>query len=261
MKKRALQLVELPGDVVLAVELVLGEHAQEDVLGEDVLEQHLAHVGGGHVRADGVATQLEEADGGGLVLGVVRLGGLHRLAQVGDDGGKVGLELRLGAAELLYLRQLVVEEAADEPVERAGLVHVHPHGLFAVLDQHRRAGVLEDDVVARVAGVELALDLAVEVVARVLGLPVAAGHAQGVLHRAVGPDAAHAQLGHERELFLVGGAVRGQAVLERGPDVQLAVGAAGLDQPGQLLAVAVYVRVGWHGGAYVRLRLRSTREV
>ena len=41
-----LQPVEPPRDVVLAVELVLGEHAQEDVLGQDVLEQHLPHVGG-----------------------------------------------------------------------------------------------------------------------------------------------------------------------------------------------------------------------
>ena len=40
----ALQGVQLAGDVVLPVELVLGEDAQEDVLGQDVLEQHLAHV-------------------------------------------------------------------------------------------------------------------------------------------------------------------------------------------------------------------------
>ena len=164
--------------------------------------------------------------------GVVRVGLVHGLAEVGDDVGEVGIELGLGVAELLDLGKLVVEEAADEAVERAGLVHVDAHGLFAVLDEDGGAGVLEDDVVARVAGVEFALDLLVEVVAGVLGLPVAACHAEGVFHGAVGHYAAGAQLGDEGELFLVGVAVGGEAVLEGGADVQLAVGAAGLDEAG-----------------------------
>ena len=56
----------------------------------------------------------------------------------------------------------------------------------------------------------------------------------------------HAQLGHERQPLPVVAAVGGQAVLEGGPDVQLAVGAAVLKQPVQLFAVALYVRVGRH---------------
>ena len=52
-----LQVVQLAGHVVFLVKLVLGEHSQEDVLGEDVLEQHLPHVGLGHVRADAPAAQ------------------------------------------------------------------------------------------------------------------------------------------------------------------------------------------------------------
>ena len=50
-----LQGVQLAGDVVLPVELVLGEDPQEDVLGQDVLQQHLAHVAVGHLGADGLA--------------------------------------------------------------------------------------------------------------------------------------------------------------------------------------------------------------
>ena len=41
--------------------------------------------------------------------------------------------------------------------------------------------------------------------------------------------------------------VGGQAVLERRPDVQLAVGTAELNQLGQLFAVAFDVGVGGHG--------------
>ena len=121
-----------------------------------------------------------------MVLG---LGLLDGLAQVLEDGGQVGLELLLRLPELLDLRQLVVEEAADDPVKVAGAGHVGPHGLFAVLDQDGGPGVLEDDVVAGVAAVELAGDLGVEVVVGVLGLPVASRHAQGVLDGAVGHDA------------------------------------------------------------------------
>ena len=129
----------------------------------------------------------------------------------------------------------------------AGAGHVGPHRLFVVLDQDGGAGVLEDDVVARVAAVELACDLGVEVVVGVLCLPVAAGHAQRVFHRAVGHDAGgHGQLRHERQPLFVVAAVGGQAVLEGGPDVQLAVGAAVVQEPVQLGAVALYVRVGRH---------------
>ena len=45
VKKVPSRSVELPGDVVLAVEVVLAEDLGEDLLGQDVLDQHLAHVG------------------------------------------------------------------------------------------------------------------------------------------------------------------------------------------------------------------------
>ena len=98
------------------MELVLGEDAEEDVPGEDVLEEHLAHVGGGHVGADGLPAELQEARCGGHVGLVLGLGLLYGLAQVLEDGGQVGLELLLGVPELLDLGQLVVEETADEAV-------------------------------------------------------------------------------------------------------------------------------------------------
>ena len=53
-EKGLLQGVQPTGDVVFPVELVLGEHPQEDVLGQDVLQQHLPNVAGGHGGADGL---------------------------------------------------------------------------------------------------------------------------------------------------------------------------------------------------------------
>jgi hypothetical protein len=56
---------------------------------------------------------------------------------------------------------------------------------FLVLDEHGGVVVAEDDVVLRVALLELLGDLFVEVVGGVLGLPVAQRHAQLVQQRAI----------------------------------------------------------------------------
>ena len=168
------------------MELAFGEHAQEDVLGEDVLQQHLANIGGGDVGADGLVALLQEGLGGCLVGHVASLGGVHGSAQVVEDSGQVGFELLLGLAELLDLRQFVVEEAADQAVQFARAGHIHPHCFFPILEQHGGLGVFENYVVAGVAAVELLLDFGFQIVVGVLGFPVAAGHAQGVFYGAVG---------------------------------------------------------------------------
>ena len=67
-----------------AMELVLCEDPQEDVLGEDVLQQHLADVGGGHGGAYALLAQLQEGRCGLLILRVVYLGLLYGLPQVAD---------------------------------------------------------------------------------------------------------------------------------------------------------------------------------
>ena len=123
------------------MELVLSEHPQEDVLGEDVLQQHLADVGGGHGGAYALLAQLQEGHCGLLILRVVDLGLLYGLPQVADDGWQVGLELLLRLAELLYFRQLVVQERANEPVELSGAGHLNPHHLLPVLNQDGGLGV------------------------------------------------------------------------------------------------------------------------
>ena len=99
-EERVLQRAEPLGDVVLAVELVLGEHLLKDVLGQDVLQQHLAHVLGPHLLANGLVAEVEEVGGGGPVGRVALLGRVDGGAQVFEDGGEVGLELPLRLAEL-----------------------------------------------------------------------------------------------------------------------------------------------------------------
>ena len=129
----------------------------------------------------------------------------------------------------------------------AGAGHIHPQGHAAVLNQDGGRRVLKDDIVLRVAPVELGLNLGVQIVVGILGLPVAAGHAQGVLDRAVGDNGAGAQFRHQDQLLPVIAAVGVQAVLKGRPDVQLAVGTAKLDQFLQLEIVLFYVGVGRHG--------------
>ena len=134
----------------------------------------------------------------------------------------------------------------------AGAGHVHPHRHVPVLDQDGSAGVLEDDVILGVAPVELALDFGIQVVAGVLGLPVAPGHAQGVLDGAVGNDAGvGAQLRDQHQLLLMVPAIRVQAELKGGPDIQLAIGAARRNEPVQVLTVAFYVGVIRHSRAII----------
>ena len=88
-----LEGVEVTGDVVLAVELVLGEDAQEDVFGEYVLQQHLPDVRLRNVGADGALAEVEEGGRRALVVGALALGVLNRLAEAREDCGEVGLEL------------------------------------------------------------------------------------------------------------------------------------------------------------------------
>ena len=118
------------------MELYVGEDAEEDVLGENVLDQHLTDIDIGHVGADGTPAEGEEHGGGILVVGVASFRLRYRLPQVFQHGGQIVSELLAGLAELFDFRQIVVQETRDEAVQFAGSGHVHAHGLAAVLDQH-----------------------------------------------------------------------------------------------------------------------------
>ena len=79
----------------------------------------------------------------------------------------------------------------------------------SILPQHRTLRRLEEDVVARVAGRELALDLGGQVVVNVLCLPVAVRQPEIVDKRAVDDDAlvalrADGEFRHQRPAALAG---------------------------------------------------------
>ena len=133
-EERLFKRVKPPRDVVLLVELVFPEHPQENVAREDVLYQHLADVRRRDVGPDGLSAQLQKIGGIRLVGGVLGFGVVYRLAQVGEDARQIGGELRLCALEFLYLRQFVIEESADEPMQVGGARHVGAHRPLAVLD-------------------------------------------------------------------------------------------------------------------------------
>lgn len=180
-----LQLVQLARDVVVLVVIGAGEHQCEDFLGEDVLDQDLAHVGFAERRVDRFLRLLQELVGGGPEARVVRIGLLDHAAQRIAHRRQVDLELFDRLAEFRDLRALVAEEQLQQALQLVDVVHRATDHFPAVLDQHRLARIFEDDVVLRIAALELQLDLGVEVVALVLGFPVAEWQAQAVQQRAV----------------------------------------------------------------------------
>jgi hypothetical protein len=95
-----------------------------------------------------------------------------------QHGGQVCLELLHRGAEIGDLLALEAEEQLEQLLQLDGVGHVAAQHLFLVLDEHGGAVVAEDDVVLRVALLELLGDLFVQVVGGVLGLPVAQRHAQ-----------------------------------------------------------------------------------
>jgi hypothetical protein len=108
----------------------------------------------------------------------------HR-AQGFEHGRQIGLELLDSLAKVGNLGALKAKEELQQLFELLHIGHVAAHHLCAVLNQHGLRGVFEDDVVLRIAALELEGDLLVEVVLCVLGLPIAEGHAQLVHQRAI----------------------------------------------------------------------------
>jgi len=108
-----------------------------------------------------------------------------------EGGGKlrnaVG-KLGYGLLPLLDVGSFVVEELGDDLDEGVGLGDILVGEAGSGLVEDGALGDLEDDVVARIALVELGLDFAVEVVFLALGLPVAVGEMEGVEESAVDAD-------------------------------------------------------------------------
>ncbi len=182
------QRVQFARHVVVLVEVAVVEHLGEDFLGQDVLDQHLAHVGFGEAGVDGFLRVCQEFLLGLAEAGVGRMLALDHLAQRFQHGRQVGLELLHRRAEIGDLGPLEAEEQFEQLGQRLGVGHVAAQYLVAVLPQDGGDIVAKDDVVLRVALLELLAYLFVEVVAFVLGFPVAERHAQFVQQCAIDGD-------------------------------------------------------------------------
>jgi hypothetical protein len=238
----AFQRVQLAGDVVVLVEVAVVEDVGKDFLGQDVLDQHLAHVGLAQRGVDGL---LRVGEKPGLRRAEVGIAGLLLVdhgAQGLQHGGQVGLELLHRGAEIGDLLALEAEEQLEQLLQLGGVGHVAAQHLFLVLDEHGGAVVAEDDVVLRIALLELLGDLFVQVVGGVLGLPVAQRHAQLVQERAIDGDVGlggglERVFGQEDQIVLAAPGL--EQVLERLAHDGLALAAAGPLDEVELLEVVV----------------------
>ena len=154
------------------------KHLAEDFLSQDVLYQHLAHIGIGQARVDGLLRMHQELGRcGAELLIVVVLPGDH-VAQCLQHRWQVGLELRHCRAEVGDFLPLERNEQRKQLAEPGRVRHVAAQDDFLMLDQDGRYVITEDDVVLRVTLFELLVDLFFKIVALVLCLPVAQWHAQ-----------------------------------------------------------------------------------
>ena len=236
------QRVQLAGDVVVPVEVAVVEDVGEDLLGQDVLDQHLAHVGFGKQGVDrllrvGEKFGLRRAEGG--IAGLLPV---DHVAQGLQHGGQVGLELLHRGAEVGDLLALKPEEQLEQLLQLGGVGHVAAKHLFLVLDEHGGVVIAEDDVVLRVALLELLGDLFVKFVGGVLGFPVTQRHAQLVQQRAIDGDVGFGRglewvFGQENQVVLAAPGL--EQVLERLAHDGLALAAADLLDEVELLEVVV----------------------
>ena len=187
----------------------------EDVLREDMLDDHLAHVGHHQVGVDGFVAELEEV-GARLAEGRVdlRLLGDQR-AQGLQQVGQILFEGLDGLAETFDAGRLIAHKGGEQVVQRGGLCEGRARYLLTVLNQHRRLAILEEDVFLGIALLELGRDLRFEIVVAILALPVAPILPQRILERAIGAD----------------GRAGRRLVLQFGDQLQVGIGAVALQQP------------------------------
>ena len=154
------------------------EDIRENFLGENMLDQHFADIGFAHRRVDGALGLRQKRIRRQPERSILRIGRVNAGAQRLQHGGKIDGELRDCLPEIGDFRALISEEQADEMIEPRLVAHAAACDLAAALNEHRRFGILEDDIVLRIALGEFAADFLVEVVSRVLGFPPAVRNAE-----------------------------------------------------------------------------------
>lgn len=154
---------------------MLDEHLLDGVFGDVRVDRRTVYVG------EVVERPLEALVGAALLADQLQ----EPLRQFGD----LVLELRDGMLPLFVGGRLVLHERLDRLDKRLGLSDVVVEDFPIVLPNDGVVGGLEEDIVARVAALELPLDFIVEIVVGVLGLPDAVDELERVEHCAVHADA------------------------------------------------------------------------
>ena len=246
-------LLDFVGDDVAAGEVGVVEDGAEQALGQEMLNQHLLDRGLGQVGIDRLAAFFKELGEGGdkAAIGLPLI--LDQLRQAAPDVGHFVFEL----GDCLLPGGVLLRAVAEEGLERLdqlgrfGQVGVQRQAL--VLPEDGALRRLEEDVVARVAGLELALDFRGQVVVNILGLPIAVRQLEIVDQRAVHDDALAA--GVERELRHEGPAGLAGAGFEEGLEGGAHGGFVGDGEAGEPVeggvvgfdgAVGGFEVQGWH---------------
>ena len=174
----AFQRIQLARHVVVLVEVAVVKHLGEDFFGQDVLDQHLAHIGVAQRGVDGLLRMQQELVFRRTEAGVLFVFPFDHFAQRLQHGGQVGLELLHRRPKTRDLGPLETEEQLEQFGQGLRVGHVAAQDFGAVLPEHGNCVVAEDDVVLRITPFELLADFFVQVIVGVFGFPVAQRHAQ-----------------------------------------------------------------------------------
>ena len=172
----------------MLVKVAVIKYLGENFFGQDVLDQHLTHIGIAQRGVDGLLRMRQKPNFSGPKFRVFVVLQLNHLAQGQQHGGKVCFELLHSSPKTSNLGPLKAKEQFQQLGQRLRVSHVAAQDLRAVLPEHGHGVVTENDVVLRVAFFEFLADLGVQVVVSVFGFPVAQRHAQFMQERAVHID-------------------------------------------------------------------------
>jgi len=133
----------------------------EEAFGQQVLHQHLIDGVAAEVRVEGGLAHGEEVVKSGLERRVFLVRQLDLGVETPGQLGDAPLELPDGLLEAFDVRLGVVVEVVEGVGDLPGVGQLEAVAFAAVLNEHGPAGVLEDDVAARIALLELLADLGV----------------------------------------------------------------------------------------------------
>lgn len=238
---------DLAGDHVAVGEVGVVEDGAEEALGKQVLDQHLFDRLLRQIRVDRLTALAQKTGKGGGERRIAAPLLLDQLRQALADIGHPVLELGDGLLPGGVLLRAEGEEGLERLDQLRGVGQVGVERHAPVLPEDGTLGRLEEDIVARVAGRELALDLRGQVVVDILGFPVAVGEAEIVDQGAVDDDAfvtprADGMFEHEGPAALTG------AVFEEGLEGGTHRGFVGDAKLGELVEGGVVGFDGLVGG-------------